>query len=83
MAKHSGKWVLIQITESDEGGWPVQGVLLGWSLSRKRMSEVLLDKLRQGVMPRPYCLFKAIPRARTLTEFREILRRPGIETVDA
>ena len=83
VARHAGKWVLIQVTQYEEGGWPAQGRVLACSPSRKKLSAIVLRELKKGTLSRPYYWFHAVPLGKTLAEWRQTLERPGIETVDA
>ena len=83
VSENAGKWVLIHVTEYDENGWPSQGSVIKCAASRKKLTNLLLEKAKSKDLKIPYYLFKAIPRGRTVGEWRNILAKPGIENVDA
>ncbi len=82
IARHHGKWVLLHITAEDRG-WPSEGVVLAVSSSRKRISNFVQQRFKDGTLPSPNCIFQAIRHIKTVGEWREMLSRPGLEHVDA
>jgi len=80
--RYPGKWIFMHVQEC-ESGWPTRGVVLAHSASQKRIHELVRDRIRDGTIPHPYCVFKAIRFGRTVGDLDKILAKPGIEKVDA
>lgn len=80
--QHTGKWVLLQVTQYDTSGWPTHGRILKVSSYRKKITDTLLQKTLDGTMVEPYTILHAIPHIRTVGEWRARLNDPMLETVD-
>ncbi len=75
--QHTGKWVLLQVTEYDSSGWPTHGRIVQIAASRKKITDLLLQKILNGTMAKPYTILHAIPYIRTVGEWRARLNDPN------
>lgn len=78
IARFHGEWVLMKVTEYDEDHWPSEGYMIAHSPDRGDISAAVALEPPRGTLPpdtprRPYYVFLAYPRARSLAEYNAMM----------